>query len=71
MYTVTVDPHTHTIFSGHAFSTIEENARHAKEAGMEAIGMSDHYSPLFTQKDDRGFPIWGAWMNMPALPPVI
>ena len=32
MYTVQVDPHTHTIFSGHAFSTIGENAAAAKKA---------------------------------------
>lgn len=48
MYTVQVDPHTHTIFSGHAFSTIGENAAAAKKAGLLAIGMSEHYGPTFT-----------------------
>ena len=67
MYTVQVDPHTHTIFSGHAFSTIGENAAAAKKAGLLAIGMSEHYGPTFT-KDPFGF---GPMMNMPALPRVI
>lgn len=37
MLTVKVDPHTHTIFSGHAYSTIEENAIHASGKGLETI----------------------------------
>lgn len=37
-----VDTHTHTISSGHAYSTIMENAAHAKANGMEAIAMTDH-----------------------------
>ena len=64
MYTVQVDPHTHTIFSGHAFSTIGENAAAATKAGLLAIGMSEHYGPTCTE-DPFGF---GPMMNMPALP---
>lgn len=63
---ITVDPHTHSIFSVHAFSTIEENALHAKEAGMEAIGMTDHYGPGFCQLDQ-----FSAAMNMDSLPALI
>ncbi|WP_066686998.1 phosphatase [Christensenella intestinihominis] len=37
-----VDPHTHTISSGHARSTVRENALAAKQAGMEAICCTDH-----------------------------
>ena len=37
-----VDLHVHTIASGHAFSTIEENARAAAERGLKGIGMTDH-----------------------------
>jgi len=37
-----IDLHTHTISSGHAFSTIEENARVASEKGIELLGISDH-----------------------------
>lgn len=63
---IKVDPHTHTIFSGHAFSTIEENAVHAARAGMEAIGMTDHYGPMFVDLSQIS-----AAMNMSALPEVI
>lgn len=71
MYTVKVDPHTHTIASGHGFSTIEENARHAAERGLEAIGMADHYSPHFTPMRDDKYPQFGPMLNMAALPKVI
>jgi putative hydrolase len=37
-----VDTHTHTISSGHAYSTIIENAREASLNGIEAIAMTDH-----------------------------
>lgn len=37
-----VDTHTHTISSGHAYSTISENAREAFENGISMINMSDH-----------------------------
>lgn len=37
-----VDTHTHTLSSGHAYSTIIENAKEAGLNGMEAIAMTDH-----------------------------
>ncbi len=37
-----VDIHTHTVSSGHAYSTLDENARYAKSIGMELIAMTDH-----------------------------
>lgn len=37
-----LDMHTHTISSGHAYSTITENARYAASIGLEMIGMTDH-----------------------------
>ena len=37
-----VDTHTHTVASGHSYSTIQENAREAGNKGIEAIGMTDH-----------------------------
>ena len=36
-YTIKCDTHTHTLFSKHAYSTIEENVRAAAEAGMELL----------------------------------
>lgn len=37
-----IDMHTHTIASGHAYSTITENARYAASIGIEYLGMTDH-----------------------------
>lgn len=37
-----VDTHTHTLSSGHAYSTIRENAIEAGNNGIEAIAMTDH-----------------------------
>ncbi len=37
-----VDTHTHTLSSGHAYSTIRENAEEARINGIEAIAMTDH-----------------------------
>ena len=70
MLTIKVDPHTHTFFSVHAFSTIEENALHAKERGMEAIAMTDHYGLGFMPTIETKFSP-GASLNMSALPQVI
>lgn len=37
-----VDLHTHTLASGHAYSTLTENAVAAAARGLRGIGMSDH-----------------------------
>lgn len=37
-----VDTHTHTISSGHSYSTIQENAREAGNNGIQMFNMSDH-----------------------------
>lgn len=37
-----VDTHCHTISSGHAYSTITENAETAAEKGLKLIAMTDH-----------------------------
>lgn len=39
---IIADTHTHTISSGHAYSTIQENAREAFANGIQIINMSDH-----------------------------
>lgn len=36
------DTHTHTISSGHAYSTIVENCKEAYKNGMKLIAMTDH-----------------------------
>ncbi|MBN2625208.1 MAG: phosphatase [Spirochaetales bacterium] len=37
-----LDIHTHTVSSGHAYSSLEENARAACARGLELIAMTDH-----------------------------
>lgn len=37
-----VDSHTHSISSGHAYSTVQEMAREAGENGMEMFALTDH-----------------------------
>lgn len=37
-----LDVHTHTIASGHAYSTLLENAAYASKAGLELLGITDH-----------------------------
>ena len=37
-----LDLHCHTIASGHAYSTIQENAKSASEKGLKLIGLTDH-----------------------------
>lgn len=37
-----MDLHTHTISSGHAYSTLKENIEEAREKGLKVLGVSDH-----------------------------
>ena len=39
---IVADTHTHTLASGHAYSTIIENAHEASAKGIGAIAMTDH-----------------------------
>lgn len=39
---ILVDLHTHTVASGHAYSTITENALSASKRGIKLLGMTDH-----------------------------
>lgn len=41
-----IDLHTHTLASGHAFSTLMENITHAKQNGMQVMGTSDHATAM-------------------------
>jgi len=36
------DLHTHTIASGHAFGTVQENAKAAKDKGISLLAITDH-----------------------------
>jgi putative hydrolase len=37
-----LDVHCHTVNSGHAYSTVSENAAHAAKIGLTHIGIADH-----------------------------
>lgn len=37
-----MDLHTHTIASGHGYSTLRENIEMAKERGLKVLGLSEH-----------------------------
>lgn len=39
---ISVDLHTHTVASGHAYSTLSENALAASRKGIRLLGMTDH-----------------------------
>jgi putative hydrolase len=39
---ILADLHTHTVASGHAYSTLSENAREASKRGLTLLGMTDH-----------------------------
>lgn len=43
MYKIKVDSHVHSILTNHAYSTIEENAIHARKNGIHAIAITDHF----------------------------
>ncbi|NLB91307.1 MAG: PHP domain-containing protein [Clostridiales bacterium] len=71
MYNIKVDTHTHTIASGHAFSTVTENAQKAFEAGLEAIAITDHFGADFLVPSLSGKPLFPAALNMKVLPNVM
>ncbi|MFU0824112.1 phosphatase [Clostridium sp.] len=37
-----LDVHTHTVASGHAYSTLLENAKYASEIGLKVLGTTEH-----------------------------
>lgn len=39
---ILIDTHTHSIISGHAYSTITENITYAKKIGLHGIGLTEH-----------------------------
>jgi putative hydrolase len=41
-YTPKLDVHTHTIVSGHAYSTIQEMAMRASSLGLDILGITEH-----------------------------
>ena len=62
MLNIVVDTHTHTISSGHAYSTIQENAKEASVNGIEMLVMSDHGSSM------KGAPFLYHFGNLRVIP---
>lgn len=46
-----IDTHTHSVASGHAYSTVDENCRWAAEKGLELVALTDHAPAM---KDTTG-----------------
>lgn len=59
---ILVDTHTHTISSGHAYSTVTENALVAAKKGLEMIAISDHGPSM------EGAPTYLHFANLRILP---
>ena len=49
-----LDLHTHTVASGHAYSTLKENIEYARETGLQILGSSDH-APLMPHSTQEYF----------------
>ena len=43
---ILVDTHSHTIASGHAYSTLSEMARAAARKGLQALAVTEHAPQL-------------------------
>ena len=46
------DVHTHTVYSRHAYSTVRENVLAARDAGLELLGVTDHFSDMLFPNTD-------------------
>lgn len=57
-----VDTHTHTISSGHAYSTVREMAVEAARKGLQAFAMTDHGTAM------KGAPYLYHFGNLKAIP---
>ncbi|MCX7843691.1 MAG: phosphatase [Clostridia bacterium] len=59
---IVVDTHTHTISSGHAYSTIQEMAKEAPLNGIEMMALTDHGPAL------KGAPFLYHFVNQRVIP---
>lgn len=62
---IEVDSHTHTIASGHAYSTLAENVRAAAERKLKLIAITDHGPAM------PGGPHYWYFVNMKVIPRVM
>ena len=65
---IELDVHTHTIASGHAFSTLQEMAQAAADKGLKVLGITEHSPgipgtchPIYFRNLHCGSPtdVWG------------
>ena len=68
MARIACDVHTHTLFSRHAYSTVQEDVFAAEESGMELLGVTDHYSSMLF--DECTLKDFGYFLNLSAWPRV-
>ncbi len=59
---IAIDLHTHTFMSGHAYSTLEENAAFAARTGLEGLAVTDHGPAM------AGAPVDLYFMNLRQIP---
>lgn len=59
---IVADTHTHTLVSGHAYSTITENMLHASKIGLRFLACTDHTTLM------PGAPHEFYFLNLPILP---
>jgi putative hydrolase len=62
---IEVDSHTHTVASGHAYSTLAENAAAAAARGIRLLAITDHGPAM------PGAPHFWFFKNMRAIPRII
>lgn len=60
-----IDLHIHTIFSGHAHSTIAEYVNRAKELSMDIIGISDHGPDIYSSMTNNYY--FGSIQRIPRM----
>ena len=51
-----LDVHTHTVASGHAFSTLQEMAVAASEKGLKLLGITEHAGDVYKRQTYMWFP---------------
>lgn len=56
------DTHSHTLASGHAYSTIKEMAAAAEAKGLKALALTEH-APKMPER--AGCFIFKTWMSVP------
>ena len=62
---IEVDSHTHTIASGHAYSTLAENIKGASARGIKLLAVTDHGPQM------PGAPHFWYFMNMRVIPRIM